>query len=184
MCLLTSLFLLPVLQGRVLQNHEASPWKSHENTTAVRVHQSAQWGRYLEKVNFLHVLYVSPSANYISQPLPLHKTTVSSPAAGDHAGAHGSPPPHPVPPAPQKDTGAPSICPLTPPRRLAFTRVVTSTVYLHRLTTEMLSISGVTKPPFPALTDSRTEKSSGLMPLNIYQTAMLTVILQFPQVFL
>lgn len=117
--------------------------KTIKTQQLLRAHQSAQCSGYLENVNFLHVLYVSPSANLISQPLPLHKTTPSSSAVGDHAGAHGPSPPHPVPPAPQKDTDAPSICPLTPPRGLAFTRVVRSTVYLHCLTTKLLLISSV-----------------------------------------
>lgn len=183
---LTSPFLLPVLA-----DHETSPWKNHENTTALRAHQSAWWGCYLENVNLFHIIYICTSANLISQPLPLHKTTPSSPEAGDHAGAHGLPPPHPVPPAPQKDTDAPSSCPPTPPRKLAFTRVVRITVYLHCLTMEMLSIASA-KPCSIATHKILLSCSRGLkdwkiirvMPLDIYQTATLTVILQFPQVFL
>lgn len=79
MSLLASLFLLPVLRGRVLQNHEASLWKNHENATAVGAHQSAQWSGYLGNVHLLHVLYISPLASLVSQPLLLHKTTPSSP---------------------------------------------------------------------------------------------------------
>lgn len=66
-----------------LKNH-ASPWKKHENTT--RAHQSAHWDGYLEKANFLDILDMS-------QLRSLHKTPPSSPAAEDHAGAYGRPPP-------------------------------------------------------------------------------------------
>lgn len=52
--LLISLFLPSVLQGWIHGN-------DHGNTTA-RAQQSAQWGSYLEKVNFLLISYISPSA--------------------------------------------------------------------------------------------------------------------------
>lgn len=64
---------------------------------------------------FGHSIYVSALA--IPQNPP------SSPAAENNAGAYGPPPPpHSVLSGPQKDTGVPSICALTPPRRLAFIR--------------------------------------------------------------
>lgn len=104
--------------------------KKHENTTAVRAHQSAQWGGYLENVNFLDILYVSLGLCHSTKPLSVPQQQRDG---GPCAPAHGAPPPYPILSGPQKDTGAPSICPLTPPRELAFIRVVRSTVHLHYL---------------------------------------------------
>lgn len=170
MSLLTGLFLLPVLQSWVLhqQDHEASPWRYHENTTAEGAWQFAQWGGYLENVNFLHVLYVIPSVLLISQPLPLHRFAPLPAAAGDHVGVHGPPLPHHVPPAPQRDPGAPNSCPLTPPKGLPLTRVNRSAAFLHRLTRQMLSTftakpccNATHKISLSALTDLRTKTSWG-----------------------
>lgn len=110
-----------------LQNHEALPWKKAWKHYSCKSSPICPVGWVFGECKYFgHSIYAS-------QPLPLHETPPSSPAAENHAGAHGPPPLYPILSGPQKDTGASSICPVSPPRELAFIRVVRSTVYLHRL---------------------------------------------------
>lgn len=137
--LLTSLFLLPLLQHGILQNHEASLRKKHENATAVRVHQHAQGCGYLEDVNFLHVLYISQPC-FSAPATPQNQaqfsgsrrsrwstwTFPSTPCTSCFLKGHWCS--QYLSPDSTKGTG--------------ITRVVGSTVYLHCLT-ETISISRV-----------------------------------------